>query len=51
MVVREAPKGPTVRTEGPCEGWGKGRKMKILVKKAETMGNKLKKSETKNLEK
>ena len=42
MVVREAPKGPTVRTEGPCEGCGKGRKMKIGGKIAETMGKKIK---------
>ena len=42
MVVREAPKGPTVRTEGPCEGWGKGRKVKISVKIAETMRKKIK---------
>ena len=42
MVVREAPKGPTVPTEGRFEGVGKDRKMKISVKIAETMGKKIK---------
>ena len=51
MVGREAPKGPTVPTEGRCEGVGKGREMKIGGKIAETMRKKIKKSETKNLEK
>ena len=45
MVGREAPKGPTVPTEGRCEGCGKGRKVKISVKIEETIGKKIKKSE------